>query len=327
MPNITSLHPKASKILDIFFTKIQGITISDFSQRQQLLKRTQQLFNNLDRLGAEKFSEIFKYNYFYSSIEEVNKKYYEALLYLVTCVIEKYSESDLLRYFLPQGLSQKENRPEYSDHTSRLGHWFQLIGYRFRQLLNKPIYTLNPENSLLTDSVKYIKASHKKSYVENSVDVDLRTHLSKVLIQFEKRLINSQAEDLASQGIIGRERIVARKEEEVSEKERLSSQKLKGLIKSEENLRERRELVIKDREEMENQKKDLEKKIEKLIETISYLKTEKIREKKYLHYLENNVNHYEQGLEELAKELDVFPLTSQNTEPTNMNLCQIRLIR
>ncbi|MEN9917392.1 MAG: hypothetical protein RLY40_1331 [Pseudomonadota bacterium] len=233
MPNITSLHPKASKILDIYFINIDKLTQTNFSQQHLLLELTQDLFNNLDGVGVQAFAEIFKYNYFHSSIEEVNKKYHEALLYLVTCVIEKYSESDLLRYFLSQDLSQKENRPEYSDHTSRLGHWFQLIGYWFRQLFNKPIYKLNPENCSLTDSVKYVKTSlHKKSYVENSVDVDLRTHLSKVLIQFEKRLINSQLEDLASQGIIERERIVARREENLSQKEEfLSSREHHYLIR------------------------------------------------------------------------------------------------
>ncbi len=104
MPNITSLHPKASKILDSFFIKIDKLTLSNLSQRHQLLNQTQQLFNDLNRLGAEEFTEIFKYNYFHSSNEEDNKKHHEALLYLVTCVIEKYSESDLLRYFLPQEL-------------------------------------------------------------------------------------------------------------------------------------------------------------------------------------------------------------------------------
>lgn len=261
MPSIASLHPKASYILDSFFTNIPKLTLTDFSQQQQLLKRTKGLFIDLDRLGAEAFAGIFKYDYFSSRFEKEHEKYQEVLIFLTACIIEKYSESDLLRYFLPHELSQEENRPEYSVHNSRVGHWFQLIGYWLHQLFNKPIYKLNPESISLADSVKQLKISlNKKSYIENSVDVDFRTHLSRVLIQLDKKIINSQLEDLASEGIIEREKIVAKREEKLSREERLFPENLKTLTASEECFREKQQLFNDERKDLDEKIKALKRK-------------------------------------------------------------------
>lgn len=301
MPNITSLHPKSSYILDSFFANITKLTLTDFSQQQQLLKRTKGLFIDLDRLGAEAFAEIFKYDYFSNCIEKDRKKYQEVLMFLTACIIEKYSESDLLRYFLPHDLSQEENRPEYSVHNSRVRHWFQLIGYWLRQLFNKPIYKLNPESSSLAESVKQLKISlNKKSYIENSVDVDFRTHLSRVLIQLDKKIINSQLVDLASKGIIEREKRVAKREEKLSRQERLYSEKLKILTESEEFFREKQQLFNDERKDLDEKNKGLEKEKNELKETILDLKKQKHEEKKYIHHLQDENIQYVKVLEELV---------------------------
>lgn len=301
MPRITSLHPKASYILDSFFANIAKLTLTDFSQQQQLLKRTKGLFIDLDRLGAEAFAGIFKYDYFNNCIEKDRKKYQEVLMFLTACIIEKYSESDLLRYFLPHDLSQEENRPEYSVNNSRVGHWFQLIGYWLRQLFNKPIYKLNRESSSLADSVKQLKISlNKKCYIENSVDVDFRTHLSRVLIQLDKKIINSQLEDLASEGIIEREKIVAKREEKLSSQERLFSEKLKTLTASEECFRKKQQLFNDEKKDLYEKNKGLEKEKNELKETISGLKKQKSEEKKYKHDLEYENFQYVEVLEELV---------------------------
>lgn len=256
-------------------------------------------------MDKEQFSEIFKYNFFYSKIEEDNNKYQEVLSFLTACIIEKCTESDLLRYFLPQSLSQKENKPEYSDHASRISHWFQLIGYWFRQLFNKPIYQLNSESNLLADSVKQLKtALNQRSYVDNSVDVDFRAHLSQVLIQLEKKLINSQVEERANEGIIERERAIARREEILSQLEVLLSEKLDELARINVSLQEKTELLSEDRQEIEKQNKELVKEIEKLKETISDLKKEKFSEKTYIHLLETGNFQHEKDLEELIKYYD-----------------------
>lgn len=318
MSKITSLHPQASRILNVFFIEIDKLTLSNFSQRHQLLKQTKQLFRDLSKIGEEEFAEIFKYNYFNSSDEKDNEKYQEVLSFLATCIIEKYSESDLLRYFLTQNLSQKENRPEYFDHASRIAHWCQLIGYWFRQLSNKSIYKFNPESSSLADSVKHIKTSlNKKSYVENSVDVDFRTSLSKVLVEFEKKLINSQLEGLANEGIIEREKSVARREEILSQKEELLSEKIEGLARSEENLQQKTELLNDERKDLEEKNKNLEKVIDELKEKISALKEVKLSDRNYLHFLEDQSVQLQEELEKLVKELGVFPQASQSTKAKN----------
>ncbi|KAF5292154.1 hypothetical protein FQR65_LT11252 [Abscondita terminalis] len=273
------------------------------SQHQQLLSRTKRLFNDLDRLGVEEFAEIFKYNYFTSEIPKDHEKYQEVLNFLMVCVIEKYSESDLLRYFSPSSLSQKENRPEYSAHSSRVGHWFQLIGYWLRQLFNKPTYQFNPASSLLSGSLKQLKTSlNKKSYIENSVDVDFRTNLSAVRIQLENKLIHSQFEDRANARIIERETAVAEREEVLSQKEKNFLEKTEALGKSQESFQEKYTLWVGEQEASERKMQDLQKENQALGETISNLKKAKSDEKGYIRHLEADIFKLGEKLEEKAQE-------------------------
>lgn len=149
--------------------------------------------------------------------------------------------------------------------------------------------------------MKQLKISlNKKFYIENSVDVDFRTHLSRVLIQLDKKIINSQLEDLASKGIIEREKIVAKREEKLSRQERLYSEKLKILTESEEFFREKQQLFNDERKDLDEKNKGLEKEKNELKETISGLKKQKHDEKKYIDHLENENFQYVKVLEDLV---------------------------
>lgn len=161
--------------------------------------------------------------------------------------------------------------------------------YWLRQLFNKPIYKLNPESSPLADSVKQLKISlNKKSYIENSVDVDFRAHLSRVLFQLGKKIINSQSqlEDLARKGIVDREKIVANQEQEISREKEFYLEKLKTLTVSEESFREKQQLFNEERKDLDEKIKGLEKEKSELKETISGLKKQIHKGEKYKDHLE-----------------------------------------
>ncbi len=231
-------------------------------------------------------------------------------MFLAACIIEKYPENDLFRYFFPQELSQKKNRPEYLERFSKMDHWFQLIACWFRQLFNKPICKLNSEGILLTESSKQLKISlNKKSYVENSMDVDFRAHLSKVLIQLKKKRINSKFEDHANQGIIEREKMIVRREGELEKKENLFYEQQKQLIDSQKNLREQSHLLNNERKDYLERIKHLEKENGKLKEAT--LKKEKFNDKTYIRYLGDNNFQLEKDLKKLTKKLKVFQTNSE----------------
>lgn len=222
MPNITSLQYKTESILNKFFEDIAKVKLTDTNQQIQLLKRAKELFKALHNLEAEEFAKIFEYNYFDSSVREEYEKYEIVLNFLVACIIEKYSQNDLLRYFLP-GLSQRESRPEYFSHSSRVQHWFQLIGYWLRQLVNKPKYGYVIENNQFAVSVQGIKtALSKKSYVENMVDGNFKALLMSAVIKIEERAEFLQMSADTSKKFIENEmKALVKQKEELLKKEQL----------------------------------------------------------------------------------------------------------
>ena len=190
MPTITTmLQDKTYKILYQFIRNTAYLTVNNDLDRTILLQKTAKLFTDLNELSKEEFAKIFTvYNFTSSDVVE-NEKYQEILNYLLTAVIEKYSQTDLLRYFFPEYLSQKETRPEYSNNLSRIGHWFQLIGYWLRQLRNKPIYRLKTEHNGLADSIEYIKASSSNNYIDNDLNQDFKQHLAVLREKVQEKTI------------------------------------------------------------------------------------------------------------------------------------------
>lgn len=198
MPTITNLQNKTHRIVDSFFNKIGAFTLNNDNQRSQLLRCTKDFFEKMNKLDKEAFAKIFtEYNFSSTKIEE-HEKYQLVVNCLVGLVVEKYSQSDLLRYFFPENLSKKESRPEYSSDLSRISHWFQLIGYWLRQLVNKPNYDLKPENNNLAESVNYIKYSLKeKSYLASNTDNRFKTHLGILVKEIEKKAIHPSMNDIS----------------------------------------------------------------------------------------------------------------------------------
>lgn len=179
MPTITTkLQDKTYKILHLFIRDTANLTVNNDLERIILLQKTDKLFTALSELSKKEFAKIFTVINFTSSDVKENEKYQEIFNYLLTAVIEKYSQTDLLRYFFPE-LSQKETRPEYSNNSWRISHWVQLIGYWLRQLQNKPTYTLKTEHNRLADSIQYLKTSiSNKDYIDNDLNQDFKQHLA-----------------------------------------------------------------------------------------------------------------------------------------------------
>lgn len=179
MPTIsTKLQDKTYKIIDQFFKNTDHLTVNDDLGREILLRRTDEFFSVLKGLGKEEFAKIFfGYNFTSSDIKE-NEKHQEILNYLLVAVIEKYSQTDLLRYFFSKNISQKENRPEYSNSSSIVSYCLQLISYWLRQIRNKPNYELKTEHAGIADSIQYVKISSNKDYVDNDLNDVFKQHLA-----------------------------------------------------------------------------------------------------------------------------------------------------
>ncbi|TLY47762.1 MAG: hypothetical protein E6K54_05095 [Gammaproteobacteria bacterium] len=255
MPTITNIQNRTHKILDRFTKDIASIKVNNDFERIHLYRETKKLFNTLEKLDIEEFAKIFiVYNFTSMDIQE-NEKHQEVLNYLITLIIQKYSETDLLRYFLPDYLSQKETRPESSHSSSRINYWFQLIGYWLRQLLNKPIYALKTEYNEFADPIKYIKASLTTNtpYLVNTVDNTFKNHLAilREKIQensiFPKRSkisrVNSSTDQAYHQQLLAQEKELESMVKTFKEKEQEFVKREDILIRLDEEIEARKELV------------------------------------------------------------------------------------
>lgn len=156
-----TLENKTNDIMLKFIADIEKIKlgkrfmISESYLRSTLLKRTEVFFHAMNKLGTKEFGNFFRTAKFNYHNAETKEKYQEVSNYLVALVVNKYSASDLLRYFFPGDLSAKESSPVYNDDSLRISHWFQLIGYWLRQLWGSPVYKTG--NSELMGAIYNIK--------------------------------------------------------------------------------------------------------------------------------------------------------------------------
>jgi DNA repair exonuclease SbcCD ATPase subunit len=206
MPTITNLQNRTHKILDKFIDDIANITLVNDFERSKLLRRTKLFFDAMNELSMEEFAKIFIDYNFSSKNVAANETFQASLHCLVGLVVEKYSQSDLLRYFFPENLSVKENRPEYSSNVSRISHWCKLIGYWLRQLRNQSKYDLTPENNHLVVSLNHIKESlGNKSYLSSNIDNDFKTHLGILVKEIEKKAIYPSMSDISRESLNAQE--------------------------------------------------------------------------------------------------------------------------
>lgn len=191
MSTITITQNRTNEIFYKFMQDIATIQLIDHLNFIKLLKLTKKLFNDLDKLGLNEFSNFFKeYNFSTLTIKD-RKKHQQALNYLIALIIGKYSQSDLLRYFFPEKLSKKESKPEYSSSQSRIYHWFQLIGYWLRQVRDNLKYELNIDNNNIDKSIKYIKSISKQAYtLKNTNDDNFKAYLAILVEKIEENSIH-----------------------------------------------------------------------------------------------------------------------------------------
>lgn len=193
MPTITTkLQDKTHKILDQFIKDIAHLSVNNDLEHIALLRRTDILFSALQELGKEEFAKIFIVHNFTSSDVKTNEKYQTVLNCLLAAVIAHYSQTELLRYFLPEHLSQKEIRPEYSNSSSIFNYLFKLIGYWWRQQLDKPSYALlTPEHSEFANSIEQLKTSlNKETYLVNNVNDAFKQHLTVLREKVQEKTIS-----------------------------------------------------------------------------------------------------------------------------------------
>jgi hypothetical protein len=309
MSTITNLQNRTHKILDNFINDIAHphFTLADDFGRSELLRRTKTFFDAMDKLSMEEFAKIFT-AYNFSSIDiNMHEKYQEILNCLVALVIERYSQSDLLRYFFPEDLSAKEKRPEYSSNSSRISHWFQLIGYWFRQLRNKLNYALTPENRDLAGSLDHIKGSlGKKSYTVNNADSEFKMHLGILVKEIGKKALypsmNSAATTQGEELLEKQERLYLLEADLQLKKQLFESQEEYAVLR-EKHYQEKVELLAAERNVLEETIKGFETKIQALQEKIASLTDKLNKDKPYISHLEN----YNSDLEKSIQELGVAP--------------------
>lgn len=274
MPIITNLQPRTQNIFDKFIKDIAPLTVNNDSEHKLILGITGKLSSALIKLGAEEFSKIFILNTFTSSDAKENEKYQEILNRLITAIIENYQQTDLLHYFFPEYLSQKESRPEYSSNLSRINYGFQLIAYWLRQLFNKPRYELQTEHSELGVSIEQLKTLlNKETYFANSIKDDFKQHLAilrekiqgKAIFPKREEINPAQAlqafeKDLQNHAIFlsEKEKEYEKKNDEVSLRERIVIQNERKNKEVAELYREERKAVndnlkqIREKQEIEN---------------------------------------------------------------------------
>lgn len=336
MTTITNLKNRTHKIVDKFIADIDNITLVNAFERSKLLRHTKLFFDDMNKLSIEEFAKIFtEYNFSSIDIKE-HEKYQESLNCLIALIIEKYSQSELLRYFFPENLSEKENRPVFSSHLSKIEHWFQLIGYWIRQLRNKPNYAL-PEDSPISVSLQHIKNAFKnQTYLSSNTNNDFNKHLDclvkeivkkaflpnmneisrmnlKNIQEYHQTLINKEQELQAieknllekSSALIKQEILLSEQQKTLNQQAENLQQKSESLIvmekflaQNEESYRERTTLLSEEREAIEKKEKRFESESKGLKEEISKIKARNHKEKSYISHLENENSTLEKRLAE-----------------------------
>ena len=183
----TGLQKKTLSISKNFFKDIASFDSTKIAYEINLFSRVEKFFNDMNRLEKKEFRHFLnsqKYttiNNLVSCRDSKDRKVMMDVFHcLIALIIAKHSESDVLRYILPEDLRQETGRPEYSSDSWKMTYWFQILTYWFRLLFSKKQYVITTpiqgDHTKLLDAMKYIrKLMHKKDYIQ-LIKADDRFH-------------------------------------------------------------------------------------------------------------------------------------------------------
>lgn len=197
------LQNRTLEIKDNFFPKIKRLDINDGTNYQMDLARcVKTFFEEMNQIGEQEFASFLKKHQFENTDAGQQQKYTDAFNCLVAFIVAEYSESDLLRYFLPEKYST-EAKPSLDSSSWRIVYWAKFLTYWLgSKLFNRQKFNMNEEQEALNLAINTIKQDMSESnYLDLHQNSAFNENLEIVVGKFvENRhsVLNNSLEDSGS---------------------------------------------------------------------------------------------------------------------------------
>ncbi len=197
------LQRRTVNIMSKFFEDIKKLDQNDLSTYQMMLyDRVKYFFDDMNRLSEQEFAEFLKKHQFKNTDPAQYQKYTDAFNCLVAFIVAEYSESDLLRYFLPEKYST-EAKPSLDSSSWRIVYWAKFLTYWLgSKLFNRQKFNMNEEQEALNLAINTIKqAMSESNYLDLHQNSAFNENLEIVVGKFvENRhsVLNNSLEDSGS---------------------------------------------------------------------------------------------------------------------------------
>lgn len=165
----TGLNRKTLDITTEFFKNVKNLDKNDPSNYQlELFHLVEKFFKDMNRLGELEFASFLEKHQFDHNDPAQQEKYTDAFNCLVAFIVEKYNESDLLRYFLPKEHSI-ENKPQLTSDSWRIVYWAKFLTYWLgSKLFNRQKFIMQKDKVDLSVAITTLK---RELYEQNYFDL------------------------------------------------------------------------------------------------------------------------------------------------------------
>ncbi|WP_339049926.1 WH2 domain-containing protein [Rickettsiella endosymbiont of Xylota segnis] len=182
----TGLNRETLDITTEFFKNVKNLDKNDPSNYQlELFHLVEKFFKYMNRLGELEFASFLAKHQFdhYDPVQQ--EKYTDAFNCLVAFIVEKYNESDLLRYFLPKEHSI-ENKPQLTSDSWRIVYWAKFLTYWLgSKLFNRQKFIMQGDKKIsLKVSIAIVKGLHDQNYFDLNQNAGFKENLDSIVQTF-----------------------------------------------------------------------------------------------------------------------------------------------
>jgi hypothetical protein len=202
------LQRRTVSIMNDFFNDIDKLKDKNLSSYQMNLSiRVKKFFDAMHQLGEQEFARLLEKHQFKNTDAAQQAKYTDAFNCLVAYIVAEYTESDLLRYFLPEKYSIEDKPIKFDSNI--IIYWAKFLTYWLgSKLFNRQKFKMDGAegaNESLEAAIKAIKQDlNEKSYYDLQQNDTFKQNLETVVGKFVEKhhIVNDEhvVNDASSNG-------------------------------------------------------------------------------------------------------------------------------